>query len=120
MLKVFELHPLFNPVGYINAEMQSGLHVRRSPAQDDAAWISLCSPESVQPLQAIATARRLGAVDERLIEEGRLRKLERPEDLDLGKRARDPIPTHPSLRPAERVRRDPKVLVDLLLSPLHN
>jgi hypothetical protein len=63
---------------------------------------------------------RLGAVDERLIEEGRLRKLERPEDLDLGKRARDPIPTHPSLRPAERVRRDPKVLVDLLLSPLHN
>jgi hypothetical protein len=56
VLKVFELHPLFNPVGYINAEMQSGLHVRRSPAHDDAAWISLCSPESVQPLQAIATA----------------------------------------------------------------
>jgi hypothetical protein len=47
---------LFNPVGYIDAEMQSGLHVRRSPAHDDAAWISLCSPESVQPLQAIATA----------------------------------------------------------------
>jgi hypothetical protein len=56
VLKVFELHPLFNPVGYINAEMQSGLHVRRAPAHDDAAWISLCSPESVQPLQAIATA----------------------------------------------------------------
>jgi hypothetical protein len=56
VLKVFALHPLFNPVGYINAEMQSGLHVRRSPAHDDAAWISLCSPESVQPLQAIATA----------------------------------------------------------------
>jgi hypothetical protein len=32
------------------------LTVRRSPAHDDAAWISLCSPESVQPLQAIATA----------------------------------------------------------------
>jgi hypothetical protein len=32
------------------------LHVHRSPAHDDAAWISLCSPESVQPLQAIAAA----------------------------------------------------------------
>ena len=63
---------------------------------------------------------RLGAVDERLIEQGRLRKLERPQDLDLGKRARGPVPTDPSLRPAERVRRDPQVLVDLLLSPLHN
>jgi hypothetical protein len=30
--------------------------VHRSPAHDDGAWISLCSPESVQPLQAIATA----------------------------------------------------------------
>jgi hypothetical protein len=30
--------------------------VHRSPAHDDAAWISLCSPESTQPLQAIATA----------------------------------------------------------------
>jgi hypothetical protein len=54
--KVFELHPLFNPVGYINAEISDRLHVHQSPAHDDAAWISLCSPESVQPLQAIATA----------------------------------------------------------------
>jgi predicted glycosyltransferase len=60
---------------------------------------------------------RLGAVDERLIEEGRLRKLVQPEELNLGKRARDSNPTHPSLRRAERVRRDPRVLVDLLLSP---
>jgi hypothetical protein len=30
--------------------------VHRSPAHDDRAWISLCSPESVQPLQALATA----------------------------------------------------------------
>jgi hypothetical protein len=36
--------------------MSSQLRVRRSPAHDDAAWISLCSPESTQPLQAIATA----------------------------------------------------------------
>ena len=53
---------------------------------------------------------RLGAVDERLIEAGRMRKLQDLNDLDLEKRA-----------PAEhapRVRRDPQVLVDLLLSPL--
>jgi hypothetical protein len=50
------LHPLFNPVGYINAEVHPQLQVHQSPAHDDAAWISLCSPESVQPLQAIATA----------------------------------------------------------------
>jgi hypothetical protein len=56
VLKVFELHPLFNPVGYINADVRAQLQVHQSPAHDDAAWISLCSPESVQPLQAIATA----------------------------------------------------------------
>ena len=56
VLKVFELHPLFNPVGYVNAEARTQLQVHQSPAHDDAAWISLCSPESVQPLQAIANA----------------------------------------------------------------
>jgi hypothetical protein len=56
VLRVFELHPLFNPLGYVNAETADRLRVQRSPAHDDAAWISLCSPESVQPLQAIATA----------------------------------------------------------------
>jgi hypothetical protein len=54
--KVFELHPLFNPIGYVNAGFGDQLTIRRSPAHDDAAWISLCSPESIQPLQAIATA----------------------------------------------------------------
>ncbi len=64
---------------------------------------------------------RLGAVDERLIGEGRLRMLDAVEELDLGKRT--PLggtgervsacsPTHP------RVRRDPGVLVELLLSPV--
>jgi hypothetical protein len=56
-LRVLELHPLLNPVGYVVAETaENQLLVRRSPAHDDGAWISLCSPESVQPLQAIATA----------------------------------------------------------------
>jgi predicted glycosyltransferase len=51
---------------------------------------------------------RLGAVDERLIEERRLRMLETAEELELGKRA-------PADAPA-RVRRDPRILVELLLS----
>ena len=56
VLRVFELHPLFNPLGYVSAETSGRLRVHRSPAHDDGAWISLCSPQSVQPLQAIATA----------------------------------------------------------------
>jgi predicted glycosyltransferase len=53
---------------------------------------------------------RLGAVDERLIAENRLRKLSGSDQLDLAKRE------SPSLQ--SRTRRDPRVLVDLLLSPL--
>jgi predicted glycosyltransferase len=51
---------------------------------------------------------RLGAVDELLISEGRLRMLGDAEQLEFGKR--DPARTPP------RVRRDPRVLVELLLS----
>jgi predicted glycosyltransferase len=54
---------------------------------------------------------RLGAVDERLIAEGRLRRLERPEELELTKRAGGAA--------GERVRRDPALLADLLSAPLH-
>jgi predicted glycosyltransferase len=53
---------------------------------------------------------RMGAVDERLISEGRLRKLSSAEELELHRRA--DAPAEP------RVRRDPAALVDLLLSPL--
>jgi uncharacterized protein len=55
---------------------------------------------------------RLGAVDERLIGEGRLRMLTDAEELDLGRRERA------SATP--RVRRDPRALVELLLSPVFN
>jgi hypothetical protein len=56
-LRVLELHPLLNPAGYVVAEtVGDRLLVHRSPAHDDRAWISLCTPQSVQPLQAIATA----------------------------------------------------------------
>jgi uncharacterized protein len=53
---------------------------------------------------------RPGAVDERLIADGRLRKLSVPEELDLAPRARD--------RADARIRRDPRALVELLLAPL--
>jgi predicted glycosyltransferase len=53
---------------------------------------------------------RMGAVDERLIAEGRLRKLGGVDELDLRKRGRDGS--------KERVRRDPRTLVELLLSPV--
>ncbi|OBH22249.1 hypothetical protein A5692_07405 [Mycobacterium sp. E342] len=56
VLEVLELHPLLNPAGYVRAETADRLVVHRSPAHDDGAWIALCSPESTQPLQAIATA----------------------------------------------------------------
>lgn len=56
VLEVLKLHPLLNPAGYVRAETADRLVVHRSPAHDDAAWIALCSPDSVQPLQAIATA----------------------------------------------------------------
>jgi uncharacterized protein len=53
---------------------------------------------------------RLGAVDERLIGEGRLRMLSDPDELILGRRAAG--------AEAPRVRRDPRVLTELLLAPL--
>lgn len=52
---------------------------------------------------------RLGAVDEGLIASGRLKRLTSAEEIVLGKR--------PS-GGAERIRRDPAVLADLLLSPV--
>ena len=55
-------------------------------------------------------AGRMGAVDERLIADGRMRRLTSAEQLELGKRAGAPA--------RERCRRDPGVLAELLLSPL--
>jgi predicted glycosyltransferase len=53
---------------------------------------------------------RLGAVDERLLAEGRLRQLRSAEEIAIVKR-------EPGAG-VERVRRDPDVLADLLLSPV--
>jgi len=49
---------------------------------------------------------RLGGVDEMLIREGRLRPLLDPDALDLAKKPAEP---------GERIKRDPQVLVDLIL-----
>jgi predicted glycosyltransferase len=53
---------------------------------------------------------RLGGVDEALIREGRLKPLTDPRALDLSKRERGPR--------AERTRRDPAAMLELLLSAL--
>jgi uncharacterized protein len=50
---------------------------------------------------------RMGAVDQALIAEGRMRRLQRPDQIELRKRERGG---------AERVRRDPAVLAALLLA----
>ncbi|MGB3473972.1 MAG: hypothetical protein WBA69_04220 [Mycobacterium sp.] len=55
--RTFELHPLLNPIGYVRADIgEQTIAVHPSPAHDDGAWITLCSPQDVNPLQAIATA----------------------------------------------------------------
>ena len=51
---------------------------------------------------------RLGAVDERLIAEGRLRRLTSADQLEVGRR-------NPAAHGEDRVRRDPGLLADLLL-----
>jgi predicted glycosyltransferase len=51
---------------------------------------------------------RLGAVDEGLIQDGRLKRLESADQVQLVKRDGSS---------PERVRRDPALLTDLLLSP---
>jgi hypothetical protein len=57
VLKVLELHPMLNPAGYVQADIENGrLHVHPCASHDDGTWVSLCSPASVQPLQTIATA----------------------------------------------------------------
>jgi hypothetical protein len=53
---------------------------------------------------------RLGAVDERLIADGRLKRLQHADDVALVKRS--------SHDHAERIRRDPAVITELLLSAL--
>jgi hypothetical protein len=54
---------------------------------------------------------RLGAVDERLIAEGRLRRLTRAEDVEVSKRTT-------TTEAGARIRRDPETFTDLLVDGL--
>jgi hypothetical protein len=57
VMRVFELHPLFNPTAYVSAEFgPDTVHAGRAPAHADGAWISLVGPGEVRPLQAIVAA----------------------------------------------------------------
>lgn len=56
-VRVMELHPLFNPAAYVDAEFfDDAVQVHSSAAHRDGAWISLCSPKELRPLQAIVAA----------------------------------------------------------------
>jgi hypothetical protein len=56
-MRVLELHPLLNPSAYVTAEFGLDVvDVRRAPAHEDGAWISLIGPAKIRPLQAIVAA----------------------------------------------------------------
>jgi len=56
-LRTLELHPLLNPAAYVEARVADGtLAVTHSPAHEDGAWITLCGPGSVRPLEAVVRA----------------------------------------------------------------
>lgn len=55
-LRVLELHPLLNPAAYVHATVGDAVTVTPSPGHSDGAWISLCGPDEVRPLQAIVRA----------------------------------------------------------------
>jgi len=52
-MQLLALHPALNPSVYVEAEIDDeSVVIRRSPAHDDASWISLCGPDWVDPLRA--------------------------------------------------------------------
>jgi len=56
-VRTLELHPLFNPPAYVAAEFGPDVvHVDRSNAHEDGAWVSLVSPSEARPLQAAVAA----------------------------------------------------------------
>jgi hypothetical protein len=55
-LQVLRLHPLLNPVQYVDATIGTDVVVRPSPAHEDGGWITVCGPDSIRPLQAAVRA----------------------------------------------------------------
>lgn len=52
-MQMLRLHPLFNPVSYVDAEFGPDVvEVHRSPVHEDGAWVSLIAPAEIRPLQA--------------------------------------------------------------------
>ncbi len=57
--RLLAVHPLLNPAAYVEADLGApgaAVVVRRSPAHEDGAWISLCGPEWTGALAAIVQA----------------------------------------------------------------
>jgi hypothetical protein len=56
-VRTLELHPMFNPVGYVTAEFGPDVvDVRRSPTHEDGAWVALTGPCETRPLEAAVAA----------------------------------------------------------------
>ncbi|SEH62784.1 hypothetical protein SAMN04489835_2202 [Mycolicibacterium rutilum] len=56
-VRTLELHPMLNPAAYVEAEFGPDVvHVQRSAAHEDGAWLSLVTPDEVRPLQAAVRA----------------------------------------------------------------
>lgn len=56
-VRTLELHPMLNPAAYVDAEFGPDVvHVRRSAAHEDGAWVSLVTPDEARPLQAAVAA----------------------------------------------------------------
>ncbi|MGV0603129.1 hypothetical protein [Mycolicibacterium sp. XJ1904] len=56
-VRTLQLHPILNPAAYVDAEFGPDVvHVRRSAAHEDGAWVSLVTPDEMRPLQAAVTA----------------------------------------------------------------
>ncbi|GAC1395364.1 MAG: hypothetical protein NVSMB60_01260 [Mycobacterium sp.] len=56
-VRTLELHPMFNPSAYVSVEFgPDTVHVHRSQAHEDGAWVSLVGPTETRPLQAAVAA----------------------------------------------------------------
>jgi hypothetical protein len=56
-VSMLQLHPVFNPAAYVDAEFEgSTVVVRPSAAHEDGAWLSQCGPASPAGLQAMVRA----------------------------------------------------------------
>jgi hypothetical protein len=56
-VRTMKLHPMFNPAAYVAAEFGPDvLHVDRSSAHEDGAWVSLICPSETRPLKAAVAA----------------------------------------------------------------